>query len=369
MEFQFHIPTKILFGNAKRKELSSFTKGKRVYIVTDAYQAEHGCAKEIMNLTESIQMGIFSQVEPNPSCDTVDKAVAAAREFGAEVVIGLGGGSCIDVAKIVAALVTNEGKIRDYIKGKVFSNPRVGLIAIPTTAGTGSEVTNVGVFTDNETHIKQPMVHSILWCDVALVDPQLTVSLPGAATASTGLDALCHAIEAYWAISCNPLSDALGMQAVKLVLEYLKGAYDHPSDEKAREGMALASLLAGVAFSQTRTTALHAISFPLTSLFGLPHGFACAITLVPFIRHCNKAVKEKLTRLAIFCGFRSTEDLAKVVSELMSSVKAPVRLSEIGITASDLPRIAEISMSAKIMQNTPGGVEKEELDQILKELF
>jgi phosphonate metabolism-associated iron-containing alcohol dehydrogenase len=367
--FNFHLPTTIVFGNSTLKEIKSYVTGKNVIIVTDSYQETSGFLKELEGLLSDCNIAHYCDVEPNPSVDTVNKAAKIGRNINADTVIGLGGGSCMDVAKAVSVLITNGGNIEDYISGaKSIDIKRVALIAIPTTAGTGSEVTNVGVFTNNETHKKSPLVHKAFWCDYAIVDPELTYSLPPSATASTGLDALCHAIESYWAESSNPMSDALAIYAAKLVLNNLKDAYNNPKDAKARENLAMASLIAGVAFSQTRTTALHAISFRLTSQYGVPHGFACAISLPEFIDICENRVNEKLMILAKSCNFKSIKEFKEAIVTLMKAVKAPMKLCEVGVKENEITKLAEASMSEKIMQNTPGGMEKDVLIKIFEKL-
>ena len=230
-QFDYCMPSKIVFRHGATNDIKEYIQGSRVLIISDPFLYQNGTAKAIGGRLTGCQVAYFSDIEPNPSCESVDAAAQAARELGAQTVIGIGGGSSMDVAKIVSCLTTNEGSIYDYYSGgtRTFSPRQTRLICIPTTAGTGSEVTNVGVFTNRQTHVKMPMVNHQFWPDVSMLDPELTYTLPAPITASTGMDAFCHAIEAYWNRDSQPICDCLAVQAMKLVLANIKNAYDHPS--------------------------------------------------------------------------------------------------------------------------------------------
>ena len=277
----------------------------------------------------------------------------------------------MDVSKIVSCLAGDEGSIYDYYSGgtRTLSPRTVRLICIPTTAGTGSEVTNVGVFTNKKKGIKMPFVTDQFWPDVALLDPELTYSLPPAVTASTGMDAFCHAIEAYWNKESQPICDALAVEAMRLVLANIKAVYDKGSDEVARENMQLASLLAGVAFSQTRTTGIHAVSFPLTTEYGASHGTACSITLPAFIRISGQGAQEKMDRLCSALGYESIPQFAAAVEALMVSMNMPVRLSQLGVQEDALEHIAQVGLGAAIIQLTPAVMNQETVTALLRSIL
>lgn len=367
--FHHHMPVNIFFGTGIVEEkLGLFLKeSQNVLVICDPFLDESGKAKSITTGIDGCTLHFFSEIEPNPSCDTVDRAVALARELQADCVIGLGGGSALDVSKITACLAGTTGSIYDYYAGGTQQLPRrtTRLICIPTTAGTGSEVTNVGVFTDRKTGRKAPMVNDEFWADTALLDPRLTYTLPPAVTASTGMDAFCHAIEAYWNRESQPVSDWLAMGAMKLILENIKTAWASPENEGARGNMLLASLLAGIAFSQTRTTGIHALSFPLTAEFGVSHGAACAVTLPAFIRLNAGEGGEKTESLARFLGDCSVEDLADRVERLMESMDMATRLNQFGITSADIEHIAEVGLSAAIIHLTPAKMDQETVCRLL----
>ncbi len=370
-KFSFYMPVNIRFENGITQKISQYVGGSNVLIICDPFLYQSGAAKALGDNMPEKKVAFFSEVEPNPSCESVDKAAQMAREMQADCVIGLGGGSAMDVSKIVSCLATNPGSIYDYYAGgsRVLAERTTRLILIPTTAGTGSEVTNVGVFTNKKAGIKMPMVNDRFWADCAIIDPELTYTLPAGVTASTGMDAFCHAIEAYWNKESQPLCDMLALGALELVLKNIKQAYDQPSDQEARAAMILASLTAGIAFSQTRTTGIHALSFPLTTEFGANHGTACSITLPAFIRLCYKQAKDKMDTLMRYLGYSEINELADAVEHLMESMKMPVRLNQIGVKEADIPHIAQVGLNAAIIHLTPAEMNEETVCALLSSIL
>ena len=365
------MPVTVEFGVGIAKNMTEHIRGEKALIVCDPFLYQCGTARTIGEALQGKAVSYYSEIEPNPSTQSVDACAEAARAFGATTVIGLGGGSAMDVAKVVSCLVTNPGSIYDYYAGgtKTFAPRTVKLILIPTTAGTGSEVTNVGVYTNPRAGVKMPFVTDAFWADEALIDPEMTYSLPAAVTASTGMDAFCHAIEAYWNKSSQPMCDFLAMGALKLIFENIKTAYDEPQNTAARGAMIVASLVAGVAFSQTRTTGIHALSFPLTTEFHASHGTACSITLPAFIRVSGQGEPEKMRALAEYLGYGSVQALADGVEQLMTSMKMPVRLRELGVTEKDIPHIAEVGLTAGIIQLTPAKMEQRTVEALLRSIL
>ena len=369
--FRFHMPVAVHYGVGIAHNMTGRIRGERVMIVCDPFLYQSGVAEKLGGALEGKTVSYFSGIEPNPSTVSVDVCAEAARVARAETVIGVGSGSAMDVAKVVACLVTNGGSIYDYYAGgtKRFGPRAVKLILIPTTAGTGSEVTNVGVYTNPRAGVKMPFVTDEFWADEALIDPEMTYSLPPAVTASTGMDAFCHAIEAYWNKESQPMCDFLAMGALKTILENIKAAYDHPDDTAARGAMITAALVAGVAFSQTRTTGIHAVSFPLTTEFHASHGAACSITLPAFIRAAKQGAAEKLRVLAGYLGYADAGALADGVEALMRSMKMPVRLRELGVREADIPHIAEVGLTAAIIQLTPAEMNQETVEALLRSIL
>ena len=349
--------------------MNNYISGETTLIVSDPVLNKLGFISEIKkNLSGKIIE--FCEVEPNPSCETVDKATKIAREKGVDSVIGFGGGSAIDVAKAVACLTTNDGFLLQYLnKEREFKERNVTLIAVPTTSGTGSEVTNVGVYTDKINKRKKPLVSDNYWVDYAIIDPELTISLPKRATASTALDAFIHSIEAYWAKSTQPFSEALSLKAMKLILQNIEKAYYEPDNLEARENLSSASLLAGMSFSQTRTTILHAMSFPLTNIYGLEHGFACALALPELLKENYKYDKERFDNLFRYLNFSSVEEMASKLEEIYNNINAPLKLSEVGVKNEDINRIAEITLCSPINKLNPKEFNSGELIELLKKIY
>ncbi len=369
--FNFNMPVNIVFRPGAAFRAAELAQGNRVLIISDPFLYKSGVAMRVGEGLGGKDVSYFSGIEPNPSCESVDEAARIAREIDADCVMGLGGGSSMDVAKIVACLISSPGSIYDYYGGgnKRLVPRHAQLICVPTTAGTGSEVTNVGVFTNKRTGKKVPMLSPYFWPDIALVDSTLTQTMPGPVTSSTGMDAFCHAIEAYWNKESQPISDMVAMRAMHLILTNIKTAFEHPSDAEARRSMSEASVLAGVAFSQTRTTGIHAISFPLTVEFGLSHGEACAITLPSFIRISGEKQAEKMQRLAAYLGYKDIDELADAVETLMREMGMRVRLHEAGVAENDIAHLAAVGLEAAIIHLSPAEMTEQSVEDLLRSIL
>jgi alcohol dehydrogenase class IV len=231
--------------------------------------------------TAGVDVEIFDGVEPNPTCETLSEGADVARQFGADVVIGAGGGSPLDAAKGIAVLVTNDGPPESYLGADIPSTP-LPILAVPTTAGTGSEVTPYSVIVTGST--KKTIRGPGIFPKVALVDPELTYSMPARVTADTGMDALSHALEGILCTNRNLAATHIGMEAVRLTLKHLRQACDSPRNVEARAGMCAAALLAGVVIAQTGTELIHTMGYTLTVEFGVPHGRANAMLIPPVVR-------------------------------------------------------------------------------------
>ena len=371
MDFKFLVPVEIHFGKDKIEQLNELIKGEKVLMVSDPTLKKIGIVDKIKDvLDDRFEIYDFCEVEPNPSCETVDRGAAIAREKDVDAIIGIGGGSSLDSAKAIACLKTSGGRLIEFLNNKKqFAERRPLLISIPTTSGTGSEVTNVGVYTDKENGRKKPLVTDHYWSDYAIIDPALTLTLPPRPTATTGLDAFTHAIEAYWADTTQPMSQLLSLEAMKLIVGNLERAILKQNDEEARENLMLASLMAGISFAQTRTTVLHALSFPLTNRYGLEHGFACAIAMPEVIRANYENSSDEMDRLLNYLSFEDVDSFADYMHEMMGNIDAPTKLSEIGIKEKDLDEIAEITLSAPIAELNPKKFNKEELKSLLKKIL
>lgn len=359
-------PTEISFGVGARASLPEIVArfGSRSVLVTDCALCELPMVAEVLKLLGDDAV-MFSNVEPNPQVASVDALAELLVDHRAEVCVAIGGGSSLDCAKAACSVALQGGPTRKYhSEGAVLGPQHLPLIAIPTTAGTGSEVTPISVLDDPLKNIKAPLTHPNFFPKVALIDPELTLTKPRLVTASTGLDALAHAIEGYWSKNHQPICDTLARQAVTLVFEYLPRVLEDGSDLQAREGMSLAALLGGLAFQLPKNAAVHACSYPLSSEYHLPHGTACAMTLDLFCRYNAPAMGERGETLAAAGGFRSMEALADGVAQIKANSGLPTRLREVGVTEVELDSLVEGSFHP-LMNNNPRPITPE----VLRELY
>lgn len=359
MEWEFNLPVKLVFGNGKRRELKKYITeigGSNGVLVCSRSFAKNGLAEEFIKLSGGTINAVFSDVRPNPTTENVDDCVSLMREIDADFAVALGGGSPMDCCKAACAIAKGDDVIRSYhTGGKPIDNTEaIPMIAVTTTSGTASEVTNISVLTDVELNLKNPMNDPAMYPKIAVIDPELTLTVPPQITASTGLDVLAHAIESYWATIHQPVCTACSIYSARLVFEWLEKAYNNPDDITAREKMAEASIVAGVAFSHPRTTGSHACSFPLTNIYGLPHGEACAFTLDYFIKFNadNADGDGRITALAKDCGFESPYEMADEITAMKKRMGMKTTLTEIGCTTDEQIReLTKKSMSMLMTRN------------------
>ena len=359
MQWEFNLPVKLIFGNGKRKEIEKYIdeiKVKNGVLVCGKSFTKNGVADEFVNLSGGKIKKIFSDIRPNPTTDNVDECVKLMREIDADFAIALGGGSPMDCCKAACAIAKGDDKIRSYhSEGKAInSDEAIPMIAVTTTSGTASEVTNISVLTDVEKNLKNPMNDPAMYPKIAIIDPELTLTVPPQVTASTGLDVLAHAVESYWATIHQPVCSACSIYAARLVFAWLEKAYNNPDDLEAREKMAEASIVAGVAFSHPRTTGSHACSFPLTNIYGVPHGEACAFTLDYFLKFNAKYADAdgRITALAKDCGFETPNDMADEITAMKKRMGMRCTLKEIGCeTDEQIEELTKKSMSMLMTRN------------------
>jgi alcohol dehydrogenase len=291
--------------------------------------------------------------------------------------VGVGGGSSLDVAKAIGMLAKNDGKAEDYIGLETVPSPGLPTIMIPTTAGTGSEVTFTAVFTMREKKKKGGINSRFLYPDLALLDPLLTLSLPPNITATTGMDALTHAIEAFTSLQSNPMSDLVAREAIALVGANLKRAFEQGDDLEARREMLLASLLGGLALASAGVTACHALAYPLGAFFDIPHGLANAV-LLPYIMGYNaESAEAKFAQVGSLLGAKESEEATvlsragvDLVKSLSKGIGIPERLRELRVPESDIENMAEMAMTvARPIENNPRKMTKEAAVKIYQEAF
>ena len=378
----FYSPTKIIFGSGSINDLPQEIEslGKKALIVTDSFIAKTETIKKIMKIMEAggIEVGLYEGVLPEPPLESVDNGVKVAVDGGYDVIVGVGGGSSLDVAKGISIVTTNGGKVIDYVG--MDQVPKAGLpkILIPTTAGTGSEVTRVFVVTDNSENTKKVVYSLYCIADVALVDPLLSIGMPAAVAADTGMDALVHAIETYVAVSATEFSDPLAEKAISLIAKYLPIAVVKGDNAEARYYMALAATLAGLAFASGGLGAVHALSYPLGTEFHMSHGRSNAIML-PYVMEYNLPGNfEKYANISELMG-EMTEDLSdadaafkavEAVKGLLTNVEIPQSLRDYGIKKEDLPKLVEGGMNqARLFVPNPRNLTKEDVEKIFAMAF
>lgn len=367
MQWEFNLPVKLVFGSGKRNDMAKYIDeigGSRGVLVCGNSFCKNGVADEFLRLGGGKIVEIFSDIRPNPTTDNVNDCVRLMREVDADFAVALGGGSPMDCCKAACAIARGDDNIEPYHSlGKPISaKEAIPMIAVTTTSGTASEVTNISVLTDINQNLKQPMNDPAMYPKIAVIDPELTLTVPPQVTASTGLDVLSHAIESYWSTLNQPICSACSIYAARLVFEWLEKAYTEPENLTAREKMAEASIVAGVAFSHPRTTGSHACSFPLTNIYGIPHGEACAFTLDYFVKFNAKHADSdgRLDALAKDCGFDSAYEMADEISAMKKRMGMRSRLSEIGCTSDE--QIAELTKKSMSMLMKRNPIELSESD-------
>jgi len=372
--WSYHIPTKIIFGNGcldKITSLVEYFRPRKIMLVTGKKSMKKlGVTDKIISYLKNYQVIIYNEAKQNPDITVVKNGIYLLKKEKCDLIIGLGGGSAIDTAKAISVLAKNRGPVDEFLSGnRKIVRKGFPLIAIPTTAGTGTEVTRYASIIDNKRKLKLSLTHEYIRPDIALVDPTLTTTLPKFTTAITGLDALSQCIEAYWSRNHTPISDLFALKGIELIFRNLIKAYNFPENIKFREKMALASLFSGIAIDIAKTTIVHSVSYPLTVHFNVPHGLACSLTLPSFIRYNSKAVKDRILDIARIIGVETVDECVEKIEELISTLNVPRRLSEVGIQRKDIDVIIKEGFRPDRAVNNPRKVTKKDLRVILEELL
>jgi alcohol dehydrogenase class IV len=395
----FHSAGQLIFGRNATQQLGDIAArfgARRILLVTDPVLVKAGLVESVhVPLTESgVVVEVFPGGEPEPSTRAAEEAIALGRDFRPDAVLGLGGGSNMDLAKITATVLTHGGKPLDYAGDDKIPGPVIPLLCLPTTAGTGSEVSAASVLTDTEQQIKVGVLSNHLRPKVALVDPLLTASCPPKATADSGIDALTHAIEAYSAVDNalfplpqgersvyqgrHPFGDMFAEKAVALIGKYLRRAVAHGTDLDAREGMSLAATLAGLAFSNVGVAVVHALEYPVGGATHCSHGAGNGL-LLPFVMRYNlPARRQQFAILARLLGAdvegkseaEAAEAAIAAVEQLRADIGIPLRLRDLGVTEAQLRPFAEKAFGIKrILRVNPRTPTVDDLEGILRAAF
>jgi len=367
VNFEFAAPTRIIFGEGRLADIPKIVSamGSRALVV----EGRSGRAESLVRQLGDVGLATTTlQVSSEPTIALVEAGLAQARRERCDVVVALGGGSVVDAGKAISALLTNDAPVRDYLevigKARPLANRAAPFIAIPTTAGTGAEVTRNAVLMAEDEQLKVSLRSPLMLPAVAVIDPELTYSLPPSVTASTGLDALTQCIEPFVSPQANPLSDAVAREGMHRASGALLRAFRDGSDREARRDMAVASLCGGLALANAKLGAVHGFASPLCGMFPVPHGMACA-RLLPLITEINvRAIRARMPNAAavgrydevarIVTGDASAraEDAAVWLRELVAELSVP-GLASYGVKGGDIPRVVAAARQASSMQGNP----------------
>ena len=376
-------PTRICFGAGRINDLADLvaeTGGSKVFLVIDPGLKDAGLLDRVTAslVKAGMPVTIFDQVEPEPGLRLADAGADLARKAGADCLVGVGGGSALDIAKAISILLTNHGKAEDYLGLGKIKKPGVPKIMVPTTAGTGAEVTFTAVFINEKTRSKGGMNGDPLYPEAALLDPELTRSLPPAVTAATGIDAFVHALEAYTSTQAHRISEMYSLEAMELISRNLPVAYANGDNLEARSAMLMGSLLGGKALATAGVGLVHAMAYPLGGMFNIAHGLANAV-LLPYVTDYNIiGCPDKYAVAAGIMGYQ-TEGLSpreagqaavEAVFQLNRDVGIPGSLAALDIPVEKIPEMAEIALTVtRPVENNPRTPTLEEVIDIYETAF
>lgn len=379
MSYKFFMPSISLMGADCLKDAGEQVGDlgfKKALIVTDKVLGQIGIVKKVTDVLDdkNIEYAIYDETKPNPTVKNVNDGLALLKEKECDFVISLGGGSAHDCAKGIALLATNGGEIKDYEGVDKSKKPQLPMVGINTTAGTGSEMTLFAIITDEERHIKMALVDKHLTPIIAVNDPMLMLAMPKSLTAATGMDALTHAIEAYVSTSATPITDACAEKAIELISNYLVNAVENGEDVEARDMMAYAEYLAGMAFNNASLGYVHAMAHQLGGFYNLPHG-VCNAILLPHVQEYNKATSaSRLAKVAKIMGGniegltdeQGADLCIDMIKSLSQSIGIPEGLEILGVKESDFETLATNALNDACSLTNPRKGNLEEVIAIFK---
>ncbi|MFP7415855.1 iron-containing alcohol dehydrogenase [Priestia filamentosa] len=355
-------------------------ESKKAMIITDKVIQQTGLLSRVISSLEEIDLAVdtMDEVMPEPPFENLEQMMIQLEGKEYDLLIGVGGGSVLDATKVLSIMLTNQENVRDLVGIEKVQNAGIPTILVPTTAGTGSEVTYNAIFTDVRDKVKKGIVSPYLLPKVAIVDPSLTLTVPPSVTAATGMDALVHAVESYTAIRAGELTDGIALQAIKLISRSLRKAVYNGKDVQAREDMAMGSLLAGISLGNAGVGAVHALAYPLGGKFKVPHGVANSL-LLPFVMKYNVVTDlEKFAEVAKALGENieglSLREAANctvyALTQLAQDIEIPSSLKDVGVTAEDIPNLAEeASKIDRLLNNNPRWLTVKEIEKIYEEAY
>lgn len=380
---QFIMPSKVIYGENALENAKPFLSGlgKKALIVTDKFMVDLGNVKLVTNVLDSsnIEYCIFDGVNSEPTDIIVGDGLKLYNDNGCDFLIAIGGGSPIDTMKAIGAVATNGGTINDYY-GKIIDKATPPMVAVPTTSGTGSEATQFTIITNTEKDIKMLLKGAVLMPDLAIDDPAFTLTAPKSVTAATGLDALCHAAEAYTSRKAQPLTDEFALSAIKKIFKYLPVCYNEGKNIKAREQMSLAALEAGIAFNNASVTIIHGMSRPIGAMFHVPHGISNAMLLSECFGYVYDGAYTRFADMARAIGAANNEDsdeaaaekFIKACDELCKICEVPT-LEQYGIDRDKffevMDKMADDAVASGSPANTIKEIGKEDVISIYRALW
>lgn len=380
-EFTFSVPQNIIVGRgslAKLPEVAEKSGGKKAFIISGPHLNKMGIVQSCVDALKAkgIESSVFTETEGNPSVETVDKASAAYKESGADFIVALGGGSPMDVAKAVGVVARYGGSITEYEGADKVPGDIIPLIAVPTTAGTGSEVTAFSVITDHSRNYKLTVFSYKLIPSYAILDAELLTTAPASVAAACGIDAMVHALEAYISTAASPFSDAMAEKALELIGANIRCYAANRGDIEAAENMLVGSLFAGIAFSWARLGDVHAMSHPVSAYFNVPHGVANAILLPTIVEYNMLADKGKYLNIYNYIAElpaaleEFTADM--LVDELLNLNEAlgiPAGLEEAGVTKDKFDAMADDAMKSGNIAVNPRSTTKKDVLALYEKAF
>ena len=381
--FSFHTTPQLHFGQGSLERLPQELKQwnpHSILLVSDPGVLKAGITAKVETLIvdAGYRVTIFSEVEPDPRIETAEACANAARSCKADVIIGVGGGSAMDIAKVAAVLAYSKQHIHSMFGIEQVNAAGLALILVPTTAGTGSEVTHIAILSDEQEHLKKGIVSKFLFPRLAIVDPLLTLGVPAAVTAASGMDALLHAVEAFTSKNANDLSDTLARRAMRLISENLRDAYQNGQNLEARTGMLEGSMLAGMAFANAGVTAVHAFAYPIGAEFHIPHGVANSIMMGPVLTFNISGNPAKFAEVAECISEKidgtSVQDRAElsvaIMKQLAHDIDIPKNLSSFGVRKEHIPNLADgVLKVTRLLANNPRVITRDDAIALYTEVL
>ncbi|MFQ6030706.1 MAG: iron-containing alcohol dehydrogenase [Dehalococcoidia bacterium] len=367
-------PTRVVFGLGELARLPALIEEvagprSRVFLVTGRRSLrEQGVLPRVIQDIGSERLTLFDRVTPFPSARLVDTALEACRAASCQVVVAIGGGSVIDVAKLVAILMAHEGSLQEYAsREKQLSRSGLPVIAVPTTSGSSSEVTSGAALWDWEAKRSMNLTHPLMFPTVAIVDPELTLSMPGPLAAVTGMDAFTSAFESYWSLESEPMADATDLEVIRLLSTHLENSCIQ-GDQESRAWCALASTMSGIAYSNSHPNVCHAIGSPLTLFWEVAHGQAVGITLPVFLKWTAPAIAHKLPALWEALGVKDLNEAIGRIDQLAENCGLKTRLHDLGVRREGMGTLVEHTRWDRVSV-LPRALGKDDLQELLQDLL